>query len=68
VDDGTDSEFLVFSLSITPIVCYSEVSEWFLDMDATYHVCPKRERFASFEKLDGGFVSFGDGHHAILKE
>jgi len=25
-------------------------------------VCPKQEWFASFEKLDGGLVSFGNGH------
>jgi len=31
-------------------------------MGATYHVCLKREWFASFEKLDGSLVSFGDGH------
>ena len=30
-------------------------------MSATYHVCPTREWFASFKKLDGGLVSFGDG-------
>jgi len=29
---------------------------------ATYHVCPKREWFASFEKLDGDLVTFGDRH------
>ena len=26
------------------------------------HICPKWEWIASFEKLDGGLVSFGDGH------
>jgi len=31
-------------------------------MGATYHVCPKQEWFARFEKLDGGLMSFGDGH------
>jgi len=33
-----------------------------LDTGATYHVCPKREWFASFEKLDGDLVSFDNGH------
>jgi len=33
-----------------------------LDMGATNHVCPKHKRFASFGKLDGRLVSFGDGH------
>ena len=27
-----------------------------------HHACPKRESFASFEKLDRGLVSFSDGH------
>ena len=52
----------MLSLSITPIGCYSEKSERILDIDATYHVCLKREWFASFEKLDEGLVSFDDGH------
>jgi len=43
-DDGTsqagglDIDSSGFSLSITPIVCYSEKSKWILDMIATYHV------------------------------
>ena len=28
----------------------------------TYHVCPKKEWFASYEKLCGGLVTFGDEH------
>jgi len=31
-------------------------------MGATYHLCPKREWFASSEKLDGVLVSFDNGH------
>ena len=31
-----------------------------LNTGATYHVCPKW--FSSFEKLDGGLVSFRNGH------
>ena len=31
-------------------------------MGDVYHTCPEREWFASFEKLDGGLVLFGDGH------
>ena len=33
-----------------------------MDTGATYHVHPKREWFASFENLDRGLVSLGDGH------
>jgi len=33
-----------------------------LDTCSTYHVCPKRELFASFEELDGDLMSMGDDH------
>ena len=35
--------------------------------DATYHACPEREWFASFEKLDRGLVSIGDGHTSHIE-
>ena len=59
---GNDSDSYGYSLSITPIGCYLEESKWILDTGATYHVCPKRKRFTSFEKLDGGLLTFDDGH------
>ena len=52
---GNDSDLSGYLFSITPISCCSEESEWILDMGTTYHICPKRERFASFKKLDGSF-------------
>ena len=33
---------------------------------STYHICPKRELFASFEELDGGLISMRDGHTCRL--
>ena len=54
--DSNDSDSSAFSLSITPLICYSDMSEWLLDTRATYHICPRREWFSSFEKLDGGLV------------
>ena len=33
-----------------------------LDAGATYHVCPNRDWFFSFEKLDGCSVVMGDDH------
>ena len=58
---GSNSDSLVFSFSITtPIVDYSEDSEWMLDTGATYHVCPNRKWFTSFEKLKGCSVIMGD--------
>ena len=57
--DGNESDSSAFSLSITPLICYSDVSEWLLDMGATYHICPRREWFSSLEKLDSGVVIEG---------
>ena len=31
-----------------------------MDTSATYHVCPKRDWFDSFEKLDGSLVHMDD--------
>jgi len=58
----SDSDSSGYSLSITPIGCCSEEFESILGMDGTYHVCPKREWFASFKKLDTGLVTFDNGH------
>ena len=59
--DGSDSDSSVVSLIITTrIICYSDVSEWILDMGATYHVTFKREWFTSFEKLDSSMVQMDD--------
>ena len=46
-----------FSLSITLSDCHLDASEWVLDTGSTYHMCPKRKLFASFEELDGGLLS-----------
>ena len=41
---GSDSDSSIFSFSVTtPIAGYSEDSEWMLDNEATYHVCPNRD-------------------------
>ena len=51
------------SLSVTtPTVCNSDSAEWILDSGATYHVCPNRAWFSSFEKLDGCYMVMGDDH------
>ena len=60
--DGEDSYSSTFSLSISPSNNHSDASEWVLDTGATYHICPGREMFDSFEKLNGGIMLFGDGH------
>ena len=60
--DGSDSNSSCFILSITLSDCHSNVSEWVLDTSTTYHIYPRQEMFASFGKLDGGVMSFGDRH------
>jgi len=41
--DGSDSDSLIFSLSITTsTVDYSDNTKWILDTGNTYHVCPNR--------------------------
>ena len=63
--DGIVCDTSDYSLSISPSVCYSDASEWMLDTGSTYHICPRREWFASFEKLDG-MVLMGDDHACHL--
>ena len=58
--DGNISDTSIYSLSISPTDSYSEESEWMLDNGATYHVCPRRKWFSSFEKLDSGVVYMAD--------
>ncbi|CAL8989939.1 unnamed protein product, partial [Prunus brigantina] len=36
--------------------------EWMLDSGCTYHMCPIREWFSSFEELDGGVVLMGNNN------
>ena len=48
------------SLLLLPIVGYSGDSEWMLDTGATYHVCPNRDWFSSFKKLEGCSAIMGD--------
>ena len=52
--DESDSDSSVFSFSVTtPIVGHSWEDEWILDTGTTYHACPNRGWFSSFEKLEG---------------
>ena len=61
--DGSDEDSSVFSLSVTTLtVCNSDSAEWILDTGATYHACPNRAWFSSFEKLDGCYTVKGDDH------
>jgi len=57
---GSDSDLSVFSFFVTtPIIGYLTDSEWMLDTRGTYHVCPNKNWFSSFEKLDGCSVIIG---------
>jgi len=64
----SDSDSSVFSFSVTtPTIYYSDKFEWLLDTGATYHVCPNRNWFSSFEKLDGCSIIMGDDHLCNMK-
>jgi len=66
--DGSDSDSSVFSFSVTTLtIGCSGNSEWVLDTGATYHVCPNRDWFSSFEKLDGYFAVMSDDHPCNVK-
>ena len=57
-----------YSLSVTtPTVNYSDNAEWILDTRATYHVCPNRAWFSSFEKLDGCYTVMSDDHRCNIE-
>jgi len=59
---------MVFSFSVTtPTINYSGDSEWMLDIGATYHVCPNRDWFSNFEKLDSCSVVVGDDRPCNMK-
>ena len=65
---GSDSDSTVFSFSVTTLtIGYLGDSEWILDTGATYHVCPNRNWFSNFKKLDGCSVVIGDDHPCNMK-
>ena len=39
---------------------FTDSSEWMFGTGATFHVCPRRDWFARYEKLDGGVVVMGN--------
>ena len=61
MDRTQDSSVFSFSVT-TPTISYSSDSEWVLDTRATYHVCPNRDWFSNFKKLDGCFAIMGYDH------
>jgi len=38
-----------------------------LGTGATYHVCPNRDWFSCFKKLDGCFIVMSDDHPCTMK-
>jgi len=63
--DGIDYDYSYFSLSIIPPGYHSDASEWVLGMGSTYHTCPRRELFVSFDQMDGGLMSMRSDVHKI---
>ena len=59
--DGSDFDSSVISFTITTLkLCYSDIFEWILDMNTTYHVFSKRDSFPGFDKLDDDLVQMND--------
>ncbi|CAL9031518.1 unnamed protein product [Prunus brigantina] len=54
---GEDFEFALASSSAD-----DHSKEWMLDSGCTYHMCPIREWFSSFEELDCGVVLMGNNN------
>ncbi|CAL9009565.1 unnamed protein product, partial [Prunus brigantina] len=54
---GEDFKFALASSSAD-----DHSKEWMLDSGCTYHMCPIREWFSSFEELDGGVVLMGNNN------
>ncbi|KAG2687294.1 hypothetical protein I3760_09G044700 [Carya illinoinensis] len=52
-DDESD-----FSLASSSSICRSD--EWIMDSGCTYHMCPNRDWFTDFTKIDGGAVLMGN--------
>ena len=61
MDRTQTHRYFFFSVTIAN-VSYSDNAEWMLNEGATYHVCPNRDWFSNFKKLDGCFTVMGDDH------
>ena len=63
IGEHSDSDSSGYSCPALPSVCYADSTEWMMDSGATYHICPKREWFSSFEELErGDVVLMGNDH------
>lgn len=55
LEEDIDLAFIGSSLDIYP-------DEWIFDTGCSYHMCPNRDLFSSFDELDGDSVLTGNGH------
>nr|CAD40363.2 OSJNBa0093P23.9 [Oryza sativa Japonica Group] len=54
-DEKSDAELLVAYAG-----CAQTSDQWILDTACTYHMCPNRDWFATYEAVQGGTVLMGD--------
>ncbi len=54
-DEKSDAELLVAYAD-----CAQTSDQWILDTACTYHMCPNRDWFATYEAVQGGTVLMGD--------
>ncbi|CAL1408658.1 unnamed protein product [Linum trigynum] len=60
VAEETNSDFEDgLALAVNEQVHHQDV--WYLDTAADYHMCPSKECFSTYEKIDGGHVSMANG-------
>ena len=45
---------------VTPSI--TSISEWILDSECSYHMCPDKSLFYTFKELQGGKVFMGSDH------
>lgn len=60
-----EEDDLELALTASSSTYHSE--EWILDSGCSYHMCPNRDWFSSFQELDGGCVLMGNDNACKTK-
>lgn len=63
VAQNPEEEDAAFTVSLSDT--YSD--KWILDSGCSYHMCPNRDWFSSFEEIDGGVVLMGNNNACQIK-
>ena len=60
VDDGYDS------VEVLTVTLNQNHEEWILDSGCTYHMCPRRDGFSSYQEVNGGKVLLGSNMNCSM--